>query len=288
MAPTTWIREHRLVAFFVLAYAIAWAGWPFWAAGLLPEPLFLPCGPLVAALLVIAAAEGRAGYRALGERMVRWRVGWGWWAAALGLPLALVAATGLLNTLAGARAPALGQLAWGQLALLFGLYLVNPLGGALGEEPGWRGYALPGLLAARSPLVSALVLGVLVAGWHLPLVVFGMLGPIGLVSTAAITVVYSWLFQGTGGSALLTLVFHAVQDSFTFGALGYTGPDLVRAEYLYCAAVVTFAVFAGTRLPSRGPATTIGTATSMTVATAGADEAEQRSSETSRPSRRLR
>lgn len=255
MGPTTtWVREHRLVAFFVLAYAIAWAGWPFWAAGLLPEPLFLACGPLAAALVVIGAAEGRIGYRALGERMVRWRVGWGWWAAALGLPVALVAATGVLNTVAGAPAPVLGQLAWGNLALLFGIYLVNPMGGALGEEPGWRGYALPGLLAERSPLVSALVLGVLVAGWHLPLVVFGMLGAIGLVSTAAITVVYSWLFDRTGGSALLTLVFHAVQDSFTFGALGYTGPDLVRAEYLYCAVVVTLAVFAGARLPSSRPA----------------------------------
>ena len=118
-------------------------------------------------------------------------------------------------------------------------------------------------------------------GWHLPLVVFGMLGPIGLVSTAAITVVYSWLFHETGGSALLTLVFHAVQDSVTFGALGYTGPDLVRAEYLYCAVVVTLAVFAGTRLSSSRPATTTGTATSMTVPTPGADEAEQRSSKTS-------
>ena len=275
------VRRHPVAAFFVLAYAIAWAGWPFWAAGLLPEPLFLPCGPLVAALLVIAATEGRGGYRALGQRMVRWRVGWAWWVVALGLPLALVAATGLLNTVAGAPAPALGQLPWGSLALLFGLYLVNPLGGALGEEPGWRGHALPGLLAARSPLVSALVLGVLVAGWHLPLVVFGMLGPIGLVSTAAITVVYSWLFHETGGSALLTLVFHAVQDSVTFGALGYTGPDLVRAEYLYCAVVVTLAVFAGTRLSSSRPATTTGTATSMTVPTPGADEAEQRSSKTS-------
>jgi membrane protease YdiL (CAAX protease family) len=273
MGPTTtWIREHRLVAFFVLAYAIAWAGWPFWAAGLLPEPMFLACGPLAAALLVIGVAEGRIGCRALGERMVRWRVGWGWWAAALGLPVALVAATSLLNTVAGAPAPALGQLAWSNLALLFGIYLVNPMGGALGEEPGWRGYALPGLLAERSPLVSALVLGVLVAGWHLPLVVFGMLGVIGLVSTAAITVVYSWLFDRTGGSALLTLVFHAVQDSFTFGALGYTGPDLARAEYLYCAVVVTLAVFAGAHLPSSRPATTTGSATSTATATATADE----------------
>ena len=126
--------------------------------------------------------------------------------------------------------------------LAIGLFLVNPVGGALGEEPGWRGYALPGLQARWSPLVSALVLGVLVAGWHAPLVLTGQLDAISLVSTAAITVMYSWLFNRTGGSALVTLVAHAVQDGFTFGSLGYGPADLARAEYLYCLVVVTVAV----------------------------------------------
>jgi hypothetical protein len=52
-----------------------------------------------------------------------------------------------------------------------------------------------------------------------------MLGAIGLVSTIAITVVYVWLFNRGRGSALLVLVAHALQDSFTFGSLGYSAPD---------------------------------------------------------------
>ena len=127
--------------------------------------------------------------------MTRWRVGWLWWVVALTPPPAMVLAAAVLNTAAGAPAPALTQLALGDLALLFGLYLINPLGGALGEEPGWRGYALPGLQVDRSPIAAALILGVLVAGWHLPLVLFGMLGAIGLVSTIAITVISVWLFN---------------------------------------------------------------------------------------------
>ena len=90
--------------------------------------------------------------------------------------------------------------------------------------------------------MSALVLGVPVAGWHAPLVLTGQLDAISLVSTAAITVVYSWLFNRAGGSALVTLVAHAVQDGFTFGSLGYSPADLARAEYLYCLVVVTVAV----------------------------------------------
>jgi membrane protease YdiL (CAAX protease family) len=230
-----WIREHRLAAFFVLSYALAWVGLVFYAVGLLPEPLFLPCGPLVAALVVIGVAEGRPGYRLLLGRMTRWRVGWPWWLVAVGLPAAMVLATALLNGVTVAPA-------WGAVVLAIGLFLVNPVGGALGEEPGWRGYALPGLQARCSPLGSALILGVLVAGWHAPLVLTGQLDAISLVSTAAITVVYSWLFNRTGGSALVTLVAHAVQDGFTFGSLGYGPADLTRAEYLYCLVVVVVAV----------------------------------------------
>jgi uncharacterized protein len=228
------LRGHPVAAFFVLAYLVAWAGVPFRAAGLLPEPLFLPCGPLVAAVVVVGLTEGRAGFRVLGARLVRWRVGWVWWAVAVALPVAL------LNTAAGAAAPRWPP--WGGVALLVGLYLVNPLGGALGEEPGWRGYAQPGLQAGRPRLAATLVLGVLVAGWHLPLVLYGWLPPIGLVSTVAITVVYAWLFNHTGGSALITLVSHAVQDAFTYGALGYGPADTPRVEYLYCAVVVAVAV----------------------------------------------
>jgi hypothetical protein len=43
------------------------------------------------------------------------------------------------------------------------------LGGPLGEEPGWRGYALPRLESAFGPVRGTLLLGLLWTGWHLPL-----------------------------------------------------------------------------------------------------------------------
>ena len=102
----------------------------------------------------------------------------------------------------------------------------------LGEEPGWRGYALPQLQAQRSPLVSGVVLGVLVALWHLPLVASGMLAPVGLPITFAITLVYVWLFNRTGGSVLMTMVFHVAQGTVSYGALGFTGSDAARMDWL--------------------------------------------------------
>lgn len=227
----TWTRQHRLVAFSGLAFAVSWWVWPFHALGLAPTAFF-PCGPLVAALVVIGVTEGRSGYRALGARMIRWRVGWRWWAVAVGTPLAVLAVAAVANVAVwGAPAPVLGDVAWGAVAVGLAVRFVNPLDGPLGEEPGWRGYALPQLQTARSPLVAGVVLGGVVALWHLPLVVTGQLAAIGLVVTFAITLVYVWLFNRTGGSVLLPMVFHVAQG-LGYAALGFAGADAARMDWL--------------------------------------------------------
>jgi uncharacterized protein len=227
-----WTRQHRLLAFFALTFTLTWWSWPLWAIGAAPTAHWA-CGPLVAALIVIGVAEGRAGYRALGARMIRWRVGGRWWAFAIGTPLAVLALAAAANVVFwGAPVPVPGEVAWSSVALLAALRLVNPLDGPLGEEPGFRGYALPLLQVDRSPLHAAAVLGVLAALWHLPLVVTGQLPPVGLPITFAITVVYVWLFDRTGGSVLLTLVFHVAQGTVSYGDLGFTGPDAARMDWL--------------------------------------------------------
>jgi uncharacterized protein len=244
-----WTRRHRLVAFFGLTFLLSWWSWPFYAVGLAPTAFF-PCGPLVAALVVIGVAEGRAGYRELGARMVRWRVGWTWWLVATGTPLAVLAVAAAANVaLWDAPAPALAGLAWTQFALGAAIRLVNPLDGPLGEEPGWRGHALPLLQARRSPLASAAVLGVFATLWHLPLVVTGQLPAVGLPITFAITLVYAWLFNRTGGSVLLTIVFHIAQGTVSYGALGFAGADAARMDRLV--GVLWFALAAGVVLLDR-------------------------------------
>jgi membrane protease YdiL (CAAX protease family) len=248
-AIVTWTRRHRLVAFFGLTFLLSWWSWPFYAVDLAPTAFF-PCGPLVAALVVIGVTEGRAGYRDLGARMIRWRVGWTWWLVAIGTPLAVLAVAAAANVaIWGAPVPLLATIAWSQLALGAAVRFVNPLDGPLGEEPGWRGYALPQLQARRSPLASGLVLAPLVALWHLPLVATGQLAPVGLPVTFAITVVYVWLFNRTGGSVLLTMVFHTAQGTVSYGALGFAGVDAARMDRLV--GVLWFALALGVVLFDR-------------------------------------
>ena len=148
------VRRRELVIFFVLSYLIAWSTLPFGA--------FLAFAPLVSAIVVVSIAEGLPGLARLGRRVIRWRVNWIWYAAAIGLPLLVHAVAIGLNMAAGATVPSLTQFQqWYAVLLVFGLRMVNPLDGPLGEEPGWRGFAQPRLQSRWSPLASTALLAVL-------------------------------------------------------------------------------------------------------------------------------
>jgi membrane protease YdiL (CAAX protease family) len=244
-STTLWVRQHRLTSFFVLAYLVSWTPWAFHAAGMSLGTPFFPGGPLVAALIVIAVADGRRGFRELGSRLVRWRVGWVWYVVAVGLPVLLVLATAVGTWALGAPAPDLSAIVWADVALVLAVRMVNPTDSALGEEPGFRGYALPHLQDRLSPLASAGVLGVLTAGWHIPLVVLGNLGWIGLPSTFVITFLYVWLFNRSGGSLLMAMLFHASQGALTFGMLGFSEADENRAGYVYFGVLVVAVAVVG-------------------------------------------
>jgi membrane protease YdiL (CAAX protease family) len=231
------LRQHRLVAFFVLSFVLSWWAWPLQAAGISAEPGFVPAGPLIAALIIISFTEGRAGLRDLGSRLIRWRVGWRWYAVAIGLPLLVIGVTVALNAAAfGAPAPDLAALSWSSVLLLFAIRLVNPMDGPMGEEPAWRGYATPRMQATLSPLSTAVILGLVVALWHLPTLVIVGAPLINLVTTFSITIVYAWLFNHTRGSVLLTLLFHVTQGILTLDNLGFVAADVVRLSWLGCAA----------------------------------------------------
>src|SRR5215218_3080160 len=227
------IKRHPLITFFVLTYALSWGFLPIKALG------FLPAGPLLAALILIPITQGRAGLRELGSRMIRWRVRWYWYAVALGLPLAVLLTTVALNGALGAGTPSLaGVGSLSTILMVFAVRLINPLDGPMGEEPGWRGVALPGLQASRSPLVATLILALLVTIWHVPLfflegglqpsvIVGGVLGPF------AFTFVATWLFNHTGGSVLMTIVMHATEGTVQPGALWSAPAAAAQAGLLY-------------------------------------------------------
>ena len=161
--------------YFVLAFALTWALWvpaALEARGLissLPVPAtFLGAfGPLVAAVLVTAQEGGRAGLRSLLGRVLRWRVAPVWYGVAILGPLALTLCAIALHVVLGGQPPSLGALiGFLPTLVVYVVYMMPTV--ALGEEVGWRGYALPALQARYNALLASLILGVLWALWHLP------------------------------------------------------------------------------------------------------------------------
>ena len=260
------MKRHPIITFFVLTYTISWGFLPIEAIR------FMAGGPFIAALILIPLTQGRAGLRKLASRMIRWRVRWYWYVVAIGLPLGVVLVTAVLNVALGAEVPSLIQFGSVTTALMvFAVRLINPGDGALGEEPGWRGFALPGLQSTLSPLVSTLILAVLVTVWHVPILFLeegGLQPPIllgYLLGTGAVTFWYSWLFNRTGGSVLITLVSHATQGTITTGALWSASADVAQATLLFSivASAVAVGLVAFDRKAWRAPAATETTTPAM-------------------------
>lgn len=217
---------RRLLAFVLLSYALAWAWWlPLALSGTTVGPgqgwpSHLPglLAPALAAAVVTAATTGRAGLADLGARVVRWRVGWGWYlliaatAALALLPLALGQGGGGALTYSGA--PEAG------LAVVLYVLVVN----GFGEEIGWRGYLADGLLVRHSRAVTALVVWVVWGCWHLPLFwVVASFRELGAAGTAG------WAVGIGFGSVLLTWIYGSAQRSILVVALWHTAYNFATA-----------------------------------------------------------
>jgi len=237
------IKRHPLATFFILAYGLSWAAWVLIPLSPVFDAILNPSfGPLIAALLTSALTGGRAEVRAWWRCLVRWRGGLGWYALALLLPLAINGAAAALAVLLGASQPSAAMIArWPELFIALPLYLVG--GGPLGEEPGWRGFARPRLQEGRSALAASLILGILVAGWHLPLVFAGRQPAAILLATCAAQIIYTWLANQANGSVLIVMLAHAAQGASGsyFGPM-FSGMDAALQTWLLVALYIGVAL----------------------------------------------
>lgn len=243
------VQRNPLVTFFVLAYALSW--WPWLLSAANPfYPLF-PLGPMVAALILTAVINGRAGLKALLARAVQWRVNLRWYGVVLLLPVALGLSAFGLNLLLGAPMPAAAQLPpWTAIlpVLLLQLFFIQ-----VGEELGWRGFALPRLLEGRSALAASLILGLLWLGWHLPAYATGAISTIFIPFPLISAFLFTWLYQHTNGSVLIAILFHSWVNTVSAIFLPlFTGVYLEQMWWLvvgvYVLAAAAVVVIAGPNL----------------------------------------
>ncbi len=230
------VTRHALLVFFALAFAFTWTFMLLDALGsygILPWRLTLEgpgilvvalmgYGPTIAALLVTGVTRGSTGTRKLLGRLLIWRVGIRWYAAAILLPAILFLLAAQMYVMLGgtlrANPPFSVELVLMLVVSLLAHAVLN------GEELGWRGFALPRLQARYQALAASLILGIPWFLFHLPLFLTAGGGVGGnqaneplfafLFQALAASVLATWLFNNTRGSVLLVILFHASANTF--------------------------------------------------------------------------
>ncbi len=221
------LKRHSLVAGILLMVLFTWPV-DLALAGILPfrVPYVISItfgwGISIATLIMTGLTLGREGIITLLKRFLIWRVGWKWYFVVFFLYPAVFFLSVLLNA------------AWKGTPIDFSSVFAHRIFGASanllffilpffifdfltnGEEMGWRGYVLPRLQAKHSALVSSLILGVIWAFWHLS----RFLAPgntasfaLFVIKVLADAVIYTWVYNNTKGSLLLTTILHAAGNT---------------------------------------------------------------------------
>jgi membrane protease YdiL (CAAX protease family) len=245
---SAFVKKYPVLSMFVLALVFGAAPLAAVVTGLLPQG-FSQLGALSASLagIVVAAVEGRkGGVRELLGRFLIWRVGIQWWAFALLFTVIPAVAALYLFSLFGG--PTVDWSGLGPLYSVVPMILMLTVFAGMGEEFGWRGFAMPRLQARYNALVSSLIIGVLWGLWHIPLFLVegttqyewrldaGLI-PAVLMYTVFVTawsIQYTWVFNNTKGSVLLAAVLHGAGNAWIGGYI-----DVYRG---YFGGVVTFMV----------------------------------------------
>jgi uncharacterized protein len=217
--------RHEARVFFSLAFA---ASWGIGGVGLLIDraiptahalgtgsPLYYLAAYAISlvGILLTVYYSGLGGVRRLAHRLVpRQRDGWAYLVVIVGFG----AVTGIAMVTAGGVGIT-ARLPWaGMLLQLTGALIRDP--GPLGEEFGWRGFALPRLIERFSPRHAAILLGLIHTLWHVPLFFIGdmpqahVFFPTFAVGVLAIAVIDTFLYLRTDGNLLLAILVHLLAN----------------------------------------------------------------------------
>lgn len=226
MAKPNRSETRKIILFFLVAYGFTWVFWiseALAARGLLGSSILVDFllgpqnpaawGPFVSAILLTFWYQRGKGVVGLLKKGVDYKFAKKWWLPTFLLcPLIIGGALGIA-ALAGENIPELYWISNPSL-ILVNFFVILFTGGPLQEEFGWRGYALPRLQSRFNALVSSIIIGFMWGLWHLPYFFIGTeltyaYGIIPQIITAILlSILLTWLFNNTGGSILVSLLFH--------------------------------------------------------------------------------
>jgi membrane protease YdiL (CAAX protease family) len=235
----TIVRKYPALSLLVLAMILGAAPLAAVRAGVLPKGATqLAAFSASLAGIILAAVEGRrGGVRELLGRFLIWKVGIQWWAFVLLFGIVPAVAGLYLFDLFGG--PPVDWTGLKPFSNFLPLLILLTIFAGMGEEFGWRGFALPRLQARYGALVSSLIVGVIWAVWHIPLsftqgtIQYRWQQEVGLIPAIlgysvfviAWSIQYAWVFNNARGSVLLAAVQHGAVNAWN----GYI--DVYRGHF---------------------------------------------------------
>ena len=238
------IERFSLPIFIILTPLISLAIPAFLSPPPEVTPLILIFIPVLLAMLLTAINEGGKGLGALLKKLTQWQIGLKWYLMAFGLALVSRLAISVLAIILG-WTTRFQLYDWTPLQyVIIGIFTMI---GSLMEELGWRGYALPKILAHRSALSSALMIGIPWGILHIGLTFPGQMN-VGTswVSTIlfiiGISVILAWFFVQTKYGIVAGIVFHAAQNFFVFLNGGMIAAGIFWESWLLTAVTLVIAI----------------------------------------------
>jgi membrane protease YdiL (CAAX protease family) len=225
------------------------------------EPLLIYASwtPNLAAFIVLRyILQEQGGIKRLIVGWGKWRVGFGWYIAAIS-PLFISFLTIAVYLILGGGTTIPEQPIIPSLLLSLVLSIIT---GAMGEELGWRGFLLPRLQQRLDALRSSLIVGVIWALWHLPLWFLPGYGWDAIpywtfaLSAISISILMTWVLNNTDGSLVLASIIHLMMN-YGLSVVGILGLMPSPRDYwtiaamLYVIYAVSIVLVAGPRRLSR-------------------------------------
>jgi len=208
----------RLILFFIITFFLSWLFWFCGAGGNTLFHVLGMFGPAITALILVIVCEGSSQAKRIFSNLVRWRVGYRWYLFVFGSALLIPLLAILIFSWQGGTIIQTNNPR--QWYLIIPAFIQILILNVLGEEIGWRGYALPRLQRRFTPIVSSLILGAVWWLWHLPLFLiegnFHQQIPLSLffLQSTTLSILMTWLYNRTHEGLLIIHLFHTASNTF--------------------------------------------------------------------------
>ncbi|MTI41069.1 CPBP family intramembrane glutamic endopeptidase [Fulvivirga lutimaris] len=208
--------KKQVILFFVMTYAVSWS--LFFIGQQLDAIPIIMLGiwsPSLMAILLNSKIYGKDGLKHFFGRFKRIKIKWYYWVLLLLLPASIHFAGRSLWQLLydGQLNPFYRPLAYWASAIIPSFLIAG-----LGEEFGWRGFALPRLQQHYSPVVASFILALVHLFWHIPTYWLGQgMHNVPFIFVLAFvfpwTFIFNWMYNKSGGSMIFAISFHAISNA---------------------------------------------------------------------------